>query len=74
MVRQRTAVFLAHQNTDDLAVQRKPLQARKVTPVIDRIQPPDETADATRYLGQEHASRGKLVITAPAGRIMVTTA
>ncbi|HEY6275384.1 MAG TPA: NAD(P)-dependent alcohol dehydrogenase [Streptosporangiaceae bacterium] len=62
VVGQRMTSFLAHLNRDDLAVLAELLQARKVTPVIDRTYPLSETAEAIRYLEAGHA-RGKVVIT-----------
>jgi NADPH:quinone reductase-like Zn-dependent oxidoreductase len=61
-VSQRMVSFLARQNKDDLAVLRELLQCGKVTPVIDRIYPLSQAADAIGYLEQGHA-RGKVVLT-----------
>jgi NADPH:quinone reductase-like Zn-dependent oxidoreductase len=61
-VSQRMVSFLAHQNRNDLAVLRGLLDARKVTPVIDRTYALNEVAEAVRYLETGHA-RGKVVIT-----------
>jgi NADPH:quinone reductase-like Zn-dependent oxidoreductase len=38
------------------------IEAKKVTPVIDRCYTLSEAAEALRYLGEGHA-RGKVVIT-----------
>lgn len=46
----------------DLLVIKELLEAGKVVPVIDRRYPLSETAEAIRYLIEEHA-RGKVVIT-----------
>jgi len=46
----------------DLLFIKKLLEARKVVPVIDKCYPLSETAEAIRYLVEEHA-RGKVVIT-----------
>jgi len=54
--------FLARQNKEDLAVLRDLLDAGKVTPVIDRVYPLSDVAEAMRYLETGHA-RGKIVIT-----------
>jgi len=62
VVSQRMAFFLARQNSGDLAVLRKLLEAGKVTPVIDRTYPLADAAEAIRYLETGHA-RGKVVIT-----------
>jgi NADPH:quinone reductase-like Zn-dependent oxidoreductase len=48
-------------NQKDLAVLKEMLEAGQLTPVIDRVYPLRETAEALRYLGQGHA-RGKIVI------------
>ena len=61
-VSQRMVFFLAHQNKDDLAVLRDLLQGGKATPVIDRIYPLSQAAEAIGYLEQGHA-RGKVVLT-----------
>jgi NADPH:quinone reductase-like Zn-dependent oxidoreductase len=47
---------------EDLLVIKQLLEAGKIVPVIDRCYPLAETAEAIRYLVQEHA-RGKVVIT-----------
>ena len=62
VVSQRMTFFLARQNPGDLAVLRDFLDTGKVTPVIDRVYPLSETAEAIRYLETGHA-RGKVVIT-----------
>ncbi len=46
----------------DLAVLRELIEAGAVTPAIDRAYPLSETAEAMRYVQEEHA-RGKVVIT-----------
>jgi NADPH:quinone reductase-like Zn-dependent oxidoreductase len=61
-VSQRLVFFLARQNQDDLAVLRELVQTGKVTPVIDRIYPLSQAAEAIGYLEQGHA-RGKVVLT-----------
>ena len=48
-------------NQKALAVLKEMLEAGQLTPVIDRVYPLRETAEALRYLGQGHA-RGKIVI------------
>jgi NADPH:quinone reductase-like Zn-dependent oxidoreductase len=62
VVSQRMTFFLARQNKEDLAVLRDLLDAGKVTPVIDRVYPLSDVAEAMRYLETGHA-RGKIVIT-----------
>jgi NADPH:quinone reductase-like Zn-dependent oxidoreductase len=49
-------------NREDLLVMNELLESGKVVPVIDRRYPLAETANAIRYLEDEHA-RGKVVIT-----------
>ena len=46
----------------DLLILRKLLEAGKLTPVIDRYYPLRKTAEAIKYLIEEHA-RGKVIIT-----------
>ena len=46
----------------DLVVIKELLEAGKVVPIIDKCYPLSETADAIRYLVEEHA-KGKVVIT-----------
>jgi NADPH:quinone reductase-like Zn-dependent oxidoreductase len=48
----------------DLVVLKELLEAGKIVPVIDRVYPFSETAEALRYLGTGHA-RAKIVITVP---------
>jgi NADPH:quinone reductase-like Zn-dependent oxidoreductase len=52
----------ARPNQEDLIYMKGLLEAGKVVPVIDRLYPLSETAEALRYLGEGHA-RGKIVIT-----------
>ncbi len=54
--------MLAHTNQKDLVFMRELLEAGKVVPVIDKCYPLSETAEAIRYLVEEHA-RGKVIIT-----------
>jgi len=49
-------------NHKDLIFMKELLEAGKVKPVIDRLYPLSEVADAMRYLEEGHA-RGKIVIT-----------
>ena len=49
-------------NKPDLQFLTELIEARNVTPVVDRTYPLSETADAMRYLEEGHA-RGKVVIT-----------
>ena len=52
----------AHASQADLLVLKEMIEAGKLKPVIDRVYPLGETAEAMRYLGAGHA-RGKVVIT-----------
>jgi NADPH:quinone reductase-like Zn-dependent oxidoreductase len=54
--------MVAHVNQKELAALLELVEAGKVVPVIDRIFPLSEAAEAFRYLGEGHA-RGKIVIT-----------
>jgi NADPH:quinone reductase-like Zn-dependent oxidoreductase len=54
--------FVAHPTQQDLLLVKELLEAGKVAPVIDRVYPFTETAEAMRYLEEGHA-RGKVVIT-----------
>ncbi len=49
-------------NKKDLVFMKELLEAGKVIPVIDRVYPLSEVAEAIRYLEKGHA-RGKVVIT-----------
>jgi NADPH:quinone reductase-like Zn-dependent oxidoreductase len=60
-VRQVERPFVARPNQDDLITLKELVEAGRVTPVIDRTYPLEETAGAFRYLDQGHA-RGKVVI------------
>jgi NADPH:quinone reductase-like Zn-dependent oxidoreductase len=53
---------VANPTRQDLLFVKELLEAGKVAPVIDRVYPFDETAEAIRYLEEGHA-RGKVVIT-----------
>jgi NADPH:quinone reductase-like Zn-dependent oxidoreductase len=61
IVRQQGRPFVARPNQADLLTLRDLIEAGRVTPVIDRTYPLEETAEAFRYLDQGHA-RGKVVI------------
>lgn len=54
--------FLANINQSDLAFMKELVESGKVKPVIDRLYPLSDTAEALRYLGEGHA-QGKIVIT-----------
>jgi NADPH:quinone reductase-like Zn-dependent oxidoreductase len=59
---QRLRTFIALNRHDDLVTLAGLIDAGKVTPVIDRAYPLDQTPDAVRYLQDWHA-KGKIVIT-----------
>jgi NADPH:quinone reductase-like Zn-dependent oxidoreductase len=61
-VKQRMVFFLAQTNKEDMLVLKELLEAGKVTPVIDRTYPLNQTPEAIRYLETGQA-RGKVVIT-----------
>ena len=60
-VSQQFGMLLAEINKDDLAVMGDMMEAKKVTPVIDRTYPLNEVPDAIRYLETGRA-RGKVII------------
>jgi NADPH:quinone reductase-like Zn-dependent oxidoreductase len=59
---QTVTFFVAKISKEDLVVMQELLEARKVTPVIDKRYALNEVPDALNYLGEGHA-RGKIVIT-----------
>jgi NADPH:quinone reductase-like Zn-dependent oxidoreductase len=61
-VSQKVVFFLASIGTDDLLVMKELIEAKKVSPVIDRRYTLAEVSEAIRYLKEGHA-RGKVVIT-----------
>lgn len=60
-VRQQGSPFVAATDSESLLTLNGLIEDRKVTPVIDRTYPLNETADAFAYLDEGHA-RGKVVI------------
>jgi NADPH:quinone reductase-like Zn-dependent oxidoreductase len=62
LVRQRLTTFVANPNRPDLIALTELIEAGKVMPVVDRVYPLSETADAMRYLQTGHA-RGKIIVT-----------
>jgi NADPH:quinone reductase-like Zn-dependent oxidoreductase len=60
-VRQRVRVLSALPSGENLATLRELAEAGTLTPVIDRSHPLGETAEALRYVEQEHA-RAKVVL------------
>jgi NADPH:quinone reductase-like Zn-dependent oxidoreductase len=63
-VGQRLRSLIGAVRTDDLQVLRELIEDGKVTPVVDRIYPLSEAADAVRHLRGGHA-RGKVVLGVP---------
>ena len=61
-VSQKMVTFVQKPNMEDLHFLKELIEAGKVTPVIDKTYPLNETAEALGYYGQGHA-RGKVVIT-----------
>ena len=61
-VSQNLFMFVASINKEDLAVLKELIEAKKLTPVIDRRYTLSEVPEAIRYSEQGHA-RGKVVIT-----------
>ena len=61
-VRQRVVVLSAVPSRENLATLRELAEAGTLTPIIDRTHPLSETAEAIRYLEQDHA-RAKVVLT-----------
>jgi NADPH:quinone reductase-like Zn-dependent oxidoreductase len=61
-VSQKFVIFITKITKEDLTVMRDLMEARKVTPVIERRYRLNEVSEAIRYLATGHA-RAKLVIT-----------
>jgi NADPH:quinone reductase-like Zn-dependent oxidoreductase len=61
-ISQEMGMMLAELNQEDLTILRDLMQARKVTPVIDREYTLREVPEAIRYLEEGHA-RGKVIVT-----------
>jgi NADPH:quinone reductase-like Zn-dependent oxidoreductase len=61
---QKMPGLLARVNTSDLSFLADLMQSGKITPVLERSYALAETADAVRYVEQQHA-RGKVVISVP---------
>ena len=60
--RGKLVTFVARANLADLNVLRQLIEDGRVTPVVDRTYPLEETAEAVRYVAAGH-TRGKVVIT-----------
>jgi NADPH:quinone reductase-like Zn-dependent oxidoreductase len=65
-VRQQVSPFVAATTSESLLELNEFIEVGKVTPVIDRTYPLDQTAQAFRYLDEGHA-RGKVVIVVKRG-------
>ena len=63
-VRQQASPTVKTQNHDDLIVLKELVEAGKITPVIDRIYPLNETREAIDHVAAGHA-RGTVVIAVP---------
>jgi NADPH:quinone reductase-like Zn-dependent oxidoreductase len=61
-VSQQLRAFVASSNKEDLAVLKEMIESGKLTPVIDRTFPLNETSEAIDYVGERH-TQGKTVIT-----------
>ena len=61
LVRQRLVPFVAKSRQEDLVALKDLVEARKLSPVIDRQYPLSGVPEAIRYVGTGHA-RGKVVI------------
>jgi NADPH:quinone reductase-like Zn-dependent oxidoreductase len=57
----RAVFFIASFNQSDMEALRQLLEARTVTPVVERRYDVDDVADALGYVGQGHA-QGKIVV------------
>jgi NADPH:quinone reductase-like Zn-dependent oxidoreductase len=60
-VRHRLRAFFSQPKKADLAVLKELIEARKITPVVDRTFPLSEVSEAIQYLEERHA-QGKIVI------------
>jgi NADPH:quinone reductase-like Zn-dependent oxidoreductase len=61
-VRRQGSTLISLPKKEDLVVLKELIENDKITPVIDRTYPLDQTPEAFRYLNEGHA-RGKVVIT-----------
>jgi NADPH:quinone reductase-like Zn-dependent oxidoreductase len=63
----KASSLAAKTSVKDLVFIRELLEAGKIVPVIDKVYPLSEVAEAVRYYGERHA-QGKVVITHSQGR------
>jgi NADPH:quinone reductase-like Zn-dependent oxidoreductase len=61
-VSQNLRQFMSSTNKDDLVVLKELIEDGKVTPVVDRTFPLEDTAEALSYVGRRH-TQGKTVVT-----------
>ena len=61
-VSQNLSMFVARMTPDDLNVLSEMIEAKSITPVIDRTYPLNQAGEALAYLKEGHA-RGKVVVT-----------
>jgi NADPH:quinone reductase-like Zn-dependent oxidoreductase len=61
-VGQKLGTFISRENHEDMIVLKELIEGGKVTPVIDRVYPLSDVADAIRYM-REGRARGKVAIT-----------
>jgi len=64
LTRQTLRPFFSLEKRQDLLTLTELIEARQVTPVVDRTYPLSQAADALRHLGAGH-TRGKVVVTLP---------
>ena len=60
-IKQQEAPFVSTPNHDDLVTLKKLVESGKVNPVLDKIYPLAETAEAYRYIGKGRA-RAKVIV------------
>jgi NADPH:quinone reductase-like Zn-dependent oxidoreductase len=58
---QKVSFFVAQFNREDLNLLREMVEAGKVRPVVEKVYPLEQVADAMKHLGTGHAS-GKIVV------------
>ena len=61
-VRQQAAPWISMQNSDDLATLKDLAEAGEISPVIDKVYPLDDGAEAMAHVSGGH-TQGKTVIT-----------